>query len=80
MSRSIAWQIPTAIIEMAMKMQNNMSGKVKVWSAGFDESNSSVIVIMDIEEEDWETLRFDPDYENGQTDFLPLDDGTLPIQ
>jgi len=35
---------------------------------------------MDIEEEDWETLRFDPDYENGQTDFLPLDDGTLPIQ
>ena len=79
-SKSIAWQIPAQIIEMAMKLQNGFQGDVSVWSAGFDENTRSVIVVMDIDAEEWEKLRLDPEYEDAATDFFPLEDGNLPVQ
>ena len=80
MSRSIAWQIPNEIIELAMKIQNGMDEEVKVWGAGLSQDEKNVVVIMDIGDNDWDNLRLNPEYENGQTDFFPLDDGALPVQ
>jgi hypothetical protein len=80
MSKSIAWQIPVNVIEVAMKTQNDFEGPVKVWGAGFDEAANSVVVVMDIEDSDWASLSFDQGYEEATTSFLPIEDGGLPIQ
>lgn len=59
MSKSVAWLIPTELIEYAICSKAQLSGPVSVYGAGFDEVGEQVFVIIDVEEEDLDRLLAD---------------------
>jgi hypothetical protein len=56
MSKSVGWILPNEIIEQAISSQVRTSGPVSVLDCTFDQIGEQVILLLDVEGDDYEAM------------------------